>query len=106
MLKDISRAQLQEAKNHALELVQDIEQLELMLDTRNDSTDECFTFTTMSHSATMNALNCSGLFYDINKQAHQGTALESTMTPEEEEGALKQYRIDEANKILAEYGVK
>jgi hypothetical protein len=106
MLRDINRTQLQQAKDHALELVQDIEQMEAML-SQEDTCDNAISFAqNLLHDGTMNALNCSGIFQDIDKQAYKGTHIESKLTPEQKAENLKKFRLDEANKILEEYGVK
>jgi len=107
MLKDINKEQLQDAKRHALELLQDIEQMEEMLqEGHEDNTAQVIIFNqNLLHSATMNGYACTGIFQDLDKQAYIGTHLESKWTSEEKAERVKQYKIDEAKKILAEYKI-
>jgi hypothetical protein len=107
MLKDVNRQKLQEAKKHAQELLQDIEQMEEMLkEGHEDNLAQVIIFNqNLLHSATMNGYACTGIFQDIDKQAYIGTHLESKWTPEQKAERLKNYQIEEARQTLIKYAL-
>jgi hypothetical protein len=76
MLRDINRAQLQEAKNHALELVQDIEQLQDALTSTPDTFTGVLDFGTVKFQAVQNAINSIEILNEISIQSWIGTSLE------------------------------
>jgi hypothetical protein len=105
MLKDIDRSKLQQAKDYALELVQDIEQMQAMLDDEDTHENVIIFNQQIMHPATMNALYCTGIFQDLDRQAYKGTHLESKRTPEETAKLVETYKIEEAIKLLQEKGL-